>query len=114
MDSKTINNEKDEKRQVENRFQCSPTLAKISFINGITTISITAIYVIIEAIIQPGLIAAFIIYSLILLFAFIGVILSGISFRKGRNIFGIIGFILNFILVAAMPWTLHGLSRILA
>lgn len=109
----TVIEQKKEENDIEiSKFRRSPALARTSFINGIIVISITAIYVVIEAIIQRGLIASYVIYSLILALALIGTILGGISFREGKNVYGIIGFILNLILVASIPWVLHALSRI--
>ncbi len=50
---------------------------------------------------------------LTLVLTIVGVIFGGLSFRKGINVFSIIGFILNLFLVAALPYGIYQLIRLL-
>lgn len=98
MDAITI-----EEKKKRNKFQESPILARRTFIIGITAFSLLLICSVIFVITQRGLIINIVLLFLFVLLAFSGLIVGIVSFRDGKNVFGIIGFILNFILVAVLP-----------
>ncbi|MGC9778718.1 MAG: hypothetical protein HZR80_05705 [Candidatus Heimdallarchaeota archaeon] len=62
---------------------------------------------------QIGIITLLILLALTLVLTIVGVIFGGLSFRKGINVFSIIGFILNLFLVAALPYGIYQLIRLL-
>jgi len=88
------------------KFRKSPILARQTFIIGITAFSLYLIWWVIFVITQRGLIINIVLIFLFLFLALSGLIVGIVSFRDGKNVFGIIGFILNFILVAVLPWGL--------
>ena len=92
-----------EPKTMAGKFLNSPILARRTFIIGITAFSLFLICWIIFVITQRGLIINIVLLFLFVLLAFSGLIIGIVSFRDGKNVFGIIGFILNFILVAVLP-----------
>ena len=44
-----------------------------------------------------SVVSSYIIFSLLLVIAIIGAIFSGLSFREGKNVYGIFGFIINLL-----------------
>jgi len=95
-----------EPKRKEGKFRKSPILARRTYIIGITAFSLFLICWSIFVITQRGLIINIVLFFLFLLLALSGLIVGIVSFRDGKNVFGIIGFILNFILVATLPWGL--------
>lgn len=107
MDAITI-----EEKKKRNKFQESPNLARKTFIIGITAFSLFLIYGAILAITQRGLIVSIVLNFLFLVLALSGSIVGALSFRDGKNVYSIIGFILNIISLAVIPWTLDQLIRL--
>ena len=112
MEIEEASQEPVEPKRKEGKFRKSPILVRRTFIIAITAFSLFLIYGSIEAIIQQGLLASIVLYSLFLVLALSGIIVGVISFRDGKNVFGIIGFILNLFLVAFIPWIIHQLIRL--
>ncbi len=108
-----ISQEPTEPKREEGKFKKSPILARRTFIIGITAFSLFLVYGSIEAIIQRGLIASIVLYSLFFVLALSGIIVGGISFRDGKNVFGIIGFFLNIISAAVIAGALFQLINLL-
>ncbi len=105
-------NEKEEKFHSRKTFVDSSKYNKTSFIIGITSFLFTGILMVISAYALGPLILFIILAALTLLSAVSCVIFGGLSFKKGKNVFGIIGFILNFILVTVLPWGIYMISRL--
>lgn len=99
--------EQAEPKRKEGKFRKSPILARRTFIIGIMALSLFLIYSSIITILQRGIIVSIVFYSLFLVLALSGLIVGVFSFRHGKNIFGIIGFILSLISVATIPWSLQ-------
>jgi len=95
-----------EPKRTEGKFLNSPILARRTFIIAIIVYSFFLIYGAIFTITQRGPITAIVLNCLFILLAFSGLIVGIVSFRDGKNVFGIIGFILNLIYVATIPWTI--------
>ncbi len=102
-----------EPKTMAGKFLNSPILARRTFIIGIAAFSLFLIFVSIFTIIQRGIIYDLVLYSLFFVLAFSGIIVGGISFRDGKNVFGIIGFILNIISVALLAGTLFQIINLL-
>lgn len=102
-----------EPKTMAGKFLNSPILARRTFIIGITAFSLFLIFVSIFTIIQRGIIYDLVLYSLFFVLALSGIIVGGISFRDGKNVFGIIGFILNIISVALLAGTLFQIINLL-
>ncbi|MHA1186692.1 MAG: hypothetical protein ACTSXA_04975 [Candidatus Heimdallarchaeota archaeon] len=84
-----------------NKFKESPMVAKISFLTAFVVILMLGLLMTITALSLVGVIGVLVFGILTLIVAIVGVILGGVSFRYGKNGFGIIGFILNLTLVVA-------------
>lgn len=105
--------EQEENNQKSGKFQKSPAFVRASFIIGIVTLVTTVILILTAGYIgyYGGSVLLFVIYGVILALAFIGTILGGVSFRKGRYIYGIIGFIMNIIIIGAQIVAIYVLSN---
>ncbi|MBN1329348.1 MAG: hypothetical protein JXA54_07735 [Candidatus Heimdallarchaeota archaeon] len=107
MDAIITQNESQEKVR-ENKFKRSSKVIKATFILGIIEIVWIGILTpTIDSVVYYFLfgnskIPLYLNFSLFLGAALVCLILGGISFRKGINVYGIIGFILNFITFAFM------------
>ncbi|HUT82495.1 MAG TPA: hypothetical protein VMZ29_14945 [Candidatus Bathyarchaeia archaeon] len=94
------------KKQGNGKFKSSSNIIKTSFILGIVGIvGLVVLILTVDSIVYYTLfgtskIPLYIIFSLYLASTLILMILGGISFRKGKNIYGIIGFILQFVAFA--------------
>lgn len=104
-------NQEQAKRK-EGKFKKSPILARRTFIIGITAIIITGILMVLSAYAPIGIIPIIILSCLTLVLTIVGAVFGVLSFRKGMNVFGIIGFILILILVAALPYGIYQSIRL--
>ena len=80
-------------------FKNSSILVRISFIVGVVSLLITAILFILMFSIQPYYWILYIIYSILIATGIGGITLSSIAFRNGKNVYNILGFIFNLIIV---------------
>lgn len=100
MKSTNIDTKEKKTKKERKPFKSHHPLIRISFILSIIALSYSIIFWIIVAITQkPGAIGYFTITAIISTIALIGLIISGVSFRKGRNSYNILGFILNLIII---------------
>lgn len=98
MEKLTTEQEKT-KRKLE-KFQKSPAFVRASFIIGIITLVVSVIYVVTAGfLLHCGPIPLYLMSSLTLALAVAGTILGGISFREEKNVYGILGFIFNLIVI---------------
>ena len=111
MKTTTIELETDENNQKSNKFQKSPMFAQVSFIISIISILFAILLSVIQVITQkPGIITLTILSSIILTLAVIGTIFGGLSFRDGKNVFGILGFTFNLIMIAYNIFAIYAVS----
>ncbi len=101
-----------EPKRKEGKFRKSPILARRTFIIGITAIIITGILMVLSAYTPLGNIPLIVITCLTFVLTITGAVIGGLSFRKGINVFSTIGFILNLILVAALPYAIYQAIRL--
>ncbi len=104
------------------RFIDSAKYIKASFILGIVVLLLSVVYVFAWDYLSPIIdklpyqlkkLPVYLNGCFILAVAIVGTILGGLSFRKEKNIYGILGFILNFIVVGFIIFALineYGLS----
>ena len=112
MENREIINEHETTNQKQRKFKDSPLFARTTFIIGIISFLFTGILMVISAYALGPPLLFIVLAASTLLAAVVGVIFGGLSFRKGKNIFGILGFIFNFILVAVLPWGIYMVSRL--
>jgi len=79
------------------KFKDNSKLVQSSFIIGIIAITLTIIFFTIISVLQPKLWIVYTIYSLLVAIGIIGLIISSIAFRDGKNIYSILGFIFSFL-----------------
>jgi len=117
-------NDKEVEEEVirKKRFANSAKYIKASFILGIVVLLLSVVYVFAWDYLSPIIdklpyhlkkLPVYLNGCFILAVAIIGTILGGLSFRKERIIYGILGFILNFIVVGFIIFVLineYGLS----
>ena len=80
-------------------FKHKHILVKISFLIGTITMICTIITFTIIAIVQPGKVSLYTMYSTLLGISTIGSVISIIAFGKERKVYSILGFIFNLIVV---------------
>ena len=94
------NQEKEEIEYDSKRFHSSPVYAKIAFILCIVTVFLTLIYIFTSGfLLHFGALAVNLICSVILALTLVGIILGAMSFRFGKNVYAIIGLILNIVIL---------------
>ena len=85
---------------------------RASFIIGIITLLLVVVYIVTAGfLLHYGPIPLYLITSLILALAVAGAILGGISFREGKNVYGILGFIFNLIVIGSQIVALYVLHN---
>jgi len=77
-------------------------VAKMSFLIAFIVLIVIGIFMLLSAYGPMTAIVLIVLDATTLVIALMGVILGGLSFRKGKNAFGITGFILNIILVGVI------------
>ena len=112
MEKTEIKYDQQNAKQKTSRFKDRPIFARTTFLIGITAIIITGILMVLSAYSSMGTIFLIILLCLTFVFAIVGAIFGGLSFRKGINVFSVIGFILNLILVAALPYGIYQTIRL--
>lgn len=101
MKTKKISLEEEDLSPKSNRIQNKATFSRISFIIGIVSIVLAVLLSIIVVVTQkPGIITVTILTAIFLFIALIGTISGGLSFRIGKDVYGILGFIFNLIMIA--------------
>jgi hypothetical protein len=102
----------------QGKWQSSPKAARISFIIGIAVLIFTIILIpsvdsiIFEVLFNASVIALYVIYSLTLVISIIGSFFAVLSFKEGKNVFGMLGFTFCFIIIIAMLWAIFMASSI--
>ncbi len=110
METTSIEQEKTNRKV--GKFQRSPLYIRSSFIIGIITVLLVVVYIVTAGFLwHYGPVPAYLFCSLTLALAVAGTILGGISFREGKNIYGILGFIFNLIVVGSQLVALYVLHN---
>ena len=60
---------------------------------------------------EYAIVISYIIYSIFLIVAIIGTVFGEISFKEGKNIYDIIGFIVNLLIIGAMAFYIYLISE---
>ncbi|NHK31329.1 MAG: hypothetical protein FK730_08255 [Asgard group archaeon] len=108
MNFKEIEDQEKESELKKSFFSRSHLFVRLSFLFGITTILLSVLHVLIAGVIvHLGIWANNLFCSLISTLAITGIILGGLSFRNGKNIFTILGFIFNIIAVLFQIWSFY-------
>jgi len=90
------------------KFSDNSKIVRSSFLIGVISLSSAILWGIITTATQkPNLIYIhYIILSIFMTTGFIGGLCGGINFRKGKNIFNILGFIFNLVTIIYTIWAI--------
>ncbi|HUT80798.1 MAG TPA: hypothetical protein VMZ29_06295 [Candidatus Bathyarchaeia archaeon] len=81
------------------KFTDNSKLVRSSFIIGITVLLLLTIFIVIVIFVQPDPWIMYTISSIFLAISLSGLILNCIAFKYGKNVFNILGFIFNLIII---------------
>ena len=115
-----LTEKEDVKKQegIKTKYKDSSRLIQASFIIAIIMTIITILtYGLYQGFIMgllgnSTIIISYIIYSIFLVVAIIGTIFGGFSFKEGKNIYGIIGFIVNLLIIGGMAFYIYFISTV--
>ncbi|HUT80200.1 MAG TPA: hypothetical protein VMZ29_03280 [Candidatus Bathyarchaeia archaeon] len=94
------NQKKEEIRSDSKHFQSSSVFVRTSFILGIITVFLTLVYIVTSGfLLHFGALPVNLICSVILALAVVGIILGAMSFRFSKNVYAIIGVIMNIVVL---------------
>ncbi|NHK29951.1 MAG: hypothetical protein FK730_01275 [Asgard group archaeon] len=98
LSSSTIETKETRKERIQ--FNNHHPLTRIAFILSIITSLGSIIFGVVFSVTQkPGAIAFIVIMAIIGAMGLIGLIISGVSFRKGINVYNILGFIFSLMVI---------------
>lgn len=103
METTLNERKKEEIPRKSNRFRTSSVFVRASFIIGIITLFLTAAFTVTSGfLLHFGALPANIICSFTIALALSGVILGSVSFRTSRNIYAIIGIVINIVIIGLL------------